>query len=45
MQYTYDGDCRCCDVNSGLGESGSINLYRMPGDQLEDDAAWSPVAS
>jgi len=31
MQYTYDGDCRCCDEGSSLGSSSSINLYRIGG--------------
>jgi len=31
MQYTYDGDCRCCDVGSAIGESSSINMYSLSG--------------
>lgn len=41
MQYTSDGDCRCCDVGSGLGESSSINLYRLGG--IVTDEAFSSV--
>jgi len=27
MQYTSDGDCRCCDEGYSTSSSSSINLY------------------
>jgi len=43
MQYTYDGDCRCCDVGYDLGSSGSINLYKLSG--YVEDTQMTLVAS
>jgi len=41
MQYTSDGDCRCCDEGYSLGESDYIDLMRLGG--YEESADWSLV--
>jgi len=41
MQYTYDGDCRCCTPGYGTSYSSSIDLLRLTGAASESAAASS----
>jgi len=43
MQYTYDGDCRCCDSSYGQGSSSSINLYMLSGMSAPVNATYSTI--
>jgi len=29
MQYTYDGDCRCCDEGYPTDTNESVNLFQL----------------